>query len=109
LKPGELREVKRADVSGREFGEFYSDEATGVGPWFNQFKDPVVKFVSGGSAGIVTEPASGYSFRKSETVPELALLQRQAAYMDSAEYKVIKAYAEAGKEPPPELLAKLRK
>jgi hypothetical protein len=52
LKPGELREVVKTDRAGREIKEFYSDEQTGVKPWMEQFKSPVIKYVSGGSAGI---------------------------------------------------------
>ena len=109
LKPGELREVVKHDASGRPYSEFYSDEATGVKPWFDQFKDQTVRYVSGGTAGINTDPPDGYNFLKYETIPELIELQRRAAYLDSAEYKVIKAYRDVGKEPPPEVLAQLRK
>jgi hypothetical protein len=112
LKPDELREVKRSDASGREFSEFYSDEATGVKPWFEQFKEPVIKYVSGGSAGIATPdapPSSKYSFDKAQILPELVALQRRAAYADSAEGKLIAAYAAVGKVPPDEVLAKVRK
>ena len=58
LKPGELRDVTKIDRAGREVKEFYSDEATSVKPWMDMFKQPVVKYVSGGSAGIATENPS---------------------------------------------------
>jgi hypothetical protein len=109
LKPGELREVIKKDRSGREIHEFYSDEQTGVGPWFSQFKQPMVKHVSGGSKGINTEGSNEYHFNKSETVPELVALRKIQAYTDSAEYRIVKAYADVGKAPPDEVLAKLRK
>jgi hypothetical protein len=108
LKPGELREVVKVDRGGREVKEFYSDEATGVKPWFNQFKSPLVKYVSGGSAGISSSPAAEYSFDKSH-LPEFAELQRREEYKNSAEFKVIEAYALAGKEVPNEVLEKIRK
>ena len=109
LKPGELREVVKTDRSGRPHIEFYSDEATGVKPWMDQFKPQVVKYVSGGSAGISGAPPSGYIFNKSQTIPELVALQKHAEYLDLTEYKVIKAYADAGKVPPESVLASLRK
>jgi hypothetical protein len=108
LKPGELREVVKTDQSGRPVIEFYSDEATGVKPWLDMFKPQVVKYVSGGSAGISQDPSSTYSFDKASIVPEYVELQRRAAYQDSAEYKVTEAYRAAGKEVPPEVLANLR-
>jgi hypothetical protein len=110
LKPGELREVIKTDRGGRQIHEFYSDEATGVKPWLDMFKPAVIKYVSGGSKGIATndDPTGHYNFNKSQIIPELVELQRQAAYMDSAEFRIIKAYAEAGKVPPAEVLAKLK-
>jgi hypothetical protein len=42
LRPGELREVVKEDASGRPVYEFYSDEATGMKPWMNQFKGPTI-------------------------------------------------------------------
>jgi hypothetical protein len=71
-----------------------------------------VKYVSGGSAGIATTdypPSATYHFHKHEILPEILALKEQAAYQDSAEYKVIKAYADVGKVAPEEVLAKLRK
>jgi hypothetical protein len=111
LKPGELREVVKTCRAGREIHEFYSDEATGTKPWLDAFKDPIVRYVSGGSQGIATTdnpPSSMYHFHKHEIIPELIELQRQAAYQDSAEYKLIKAYADVGKVAPEEILAKIR-
>ena len=109
LKPGELREVVKIDRAGREIKEFYSDEATGVKPWMDQFKPQVIKYVSGGSQGIATGQTSDYySFDKAQIVPEYVALQERAAYQDSAEFKIIKAYADAGKVPPEEVLAKVR-
>ena len=109
LKPGELREVVKHDQSGRPYYEFFSDEHTGVGPWFNAFKPQVAKYVSGGSAGISDSPPNGYSFNKAQMTPEIIELQRRAAYLESTEYKIIKAYADAGKVPPESVLASLRK
>lgn len=112
LKPGELREVVKHDQSGRPYSEFYSDEQTGVGPWFQQFMPEVIKMVSGGSKGIATPenpPGSGYSFNKADTLPELVELQRQAAYKDLAEYKIVKLYADMGKDVPPEVLSQLKR
>ena len=62
LRPGELREVTKTDAGGREIKEFYSDEQTGVSPWFDQFKPQLVRYVSGGSAGFATpdNPPSSY-------------------------------------------------
>jgi hypothetical protein len=111
LRPGELREVIKTDAGGREIKEFYSDEATGTKPWLDQFKDQTIRYVSGGSAGIATpdnQPSNTYHFHKHEYLPELIELQKQAAYLDSAEFKVIEAYAMAGKVAPEEVLAKVR-
>jgi hypothetical protein len=111
LKPGELREVIKQDASGRNVHEFYSDAETGVSPWMDMFKPQLVRYVSGGSAGIATPdnpPSSTYHFHKADILPELIELQRQAAYQDSADFRVKEAYALAGKEAPEELLAKVR-
>jgi hypothetical protein len=108
LKPYELREVVRTDASGRETREFYGEHPS---VWMDAFKPPLVKFVSGGSQGIATPDSpqlrQGYTFSKDD-LPEIQALRRQQAYADSAEFKVIKAYADAGKTPPPEVLAKVR-
>ena len=111
LRPGELREVIKTDASGRNVHEFYSDAQTGVKPWMDMFKPQVIRYVSGGSAGIATpdsQPLSMYHFAKHEILPELIEVQRQLAYQDSAEFKVKEAYALAGKEVPEDVLAKLR-
>ena len=111
LKPGELREVIKTDRAGREIHEFYSDETTGVKPWLDAFKPQLIKYVSGGSAGIATTdnpPSSMYHFHKADILPELVALQEQVAYQDSAEYKVRKVYHEIGKEVPEEVLAQVR-
>jgi hypothetical protein len=111
LKPGELREVIKHDHSGREVHEFYSDAETGVSPWLDAFKPQLIKYVSGGSQGIATTdnpPSSMYHFHKQDILPELMELQRQAAYLDSAEYRVRKVYEDIGKEVPEEVLAKVR-
>jgi hypothetical protein len=111
LRPGELREVIKHDAAGREIHEFYSDAETGVKPWLDQFKPQLVRYVSQGSEGIATPdnpPSPMYHFHKADILPELIELQRQAAYLDSAEFKVIKAYRDVGKEPPEEVLAKVR-
>jgi hypothetical protein len=107
LKPGELREVVKTDRAGREVKEFYS--LSGPSIWMDQFKDPMAKYVSGGSKGIATGPTSDYyNFDKANIVPEYVALQERAAYQDSTEYKLIQAYRDVGKEPPPELLEKIR-
>ena len=49
-----------------------------------------------------------YHFHKADILPEYIELQRQLAYQDSAEFKVIQAYADAGKVAPEEVLAKVR-
>ena len=68
----------------------------------------MVKYISGGSNGIGASQSAEYNFQKSQVVPEIAAIKRQAAYLDSAEYKIIKAYAEVGKVPPDEVLAQVR-
>ena len=111
LKPGELREVIKHDAAGREIHEFYSDAETGVKPWLDAFKPQLVRYVSQGSEGIATPdnpPSPMYHFHKAEILPELIEVQRRLAYKDSAEYKVRMAYREVGKEPPEEVLAKVR-
>jgi hypothetical protein len=49
-----------------------------------------------------------YHFHKHEVLPELIELQRQAAYQNSAEYRVRNVYEDIGKEVPEEVLAKVR-
>jgi hypothetical protein len=110
LREGVLTERRRADQSGREFIEFYS--ASGPSIWMDQFADPVLKYVTGGSNGIANDtdrrPPNEYSFIKRNTNPELVALQKQAAYQDSAEFKVKEAYRQVGKEPPPDVLKMLK-
>jgi hypothetical protein len=109
LKEGVLTERRRADQSGREFIEFFSKSGPGI--WMKQFADPVARYVSGGSKGILTTDNSRppvYNFEKTRNNPELVALQREAAYQNSAEYKVIKAYRDVGQEPPANVLEKLR-
>ena len=110
LKEGVLTERHRTDRAGREITEFYSKSGPSI--WMDDFKEPIVRVVSGGSQGILTpdhQRPPTYNFRKSETIPELVALRKQAEYADSAEGKIVAAYAAAGKVPPPELLAPLRK
>jgi hypothetical protein len=99
LRPGEVREVTKVDRSGRPAIEFYSLD--GPSFWMKEFMDPVVRLVSGGSRGIATTDRSGYySFNKLQTNPELQAMVKHAEYMDSAEYKIAKAYTDAGLEAP---------
>jgi hypothetical protein len=101
LKEGVLTERHRQDASGREIVEFYSK--SGPSLWMNQFKGDEIRYVSGGSQGILDpdkpRPPT-HSFMKSQALPELRALQRQAAYQDSAEYKIAEAYRAVGKTPP---------
>ena len=110
LKEGVLTERRRADQSGREFIEFYSKSGPSV--WMDQFADPVLKFVTGGSNGIANDtdrrPLNEYSFLKRHTNPDLVALQKRADYADSAEFRVIEAYRKAGKEPPADVLRQIR-
>jgi hypothetical protein len=65
----------------------------------DQFKNPTIKYVSGGSKGIATKdrPISPtHNFMQSDTIPELIELQRRNTYNDSAEARLIKAYRDAG-------------
>jgi hypothetical protein len=101
LKEGVLTERHRQDASGREIIEFYSK--SGPSLWMKQFMGDEVKYVSGGSQGILDPDKPRppmHSFMKSQALPELRALQRQAAYHDSAEYKIAQAYKAVGKEPP---------
>ena len=97
LKDGELREVIKEDGSGRPIYEFYSK--TGPSTWMDSFKEPVMRYVSGGSKGIRTPDSpkqNTYNFMKSQTSPEIAEMRRQAAYADSPEARIIQAYRDAG-------------
>ena len=108
LKEGVLTERHRQDASGRPITEFYS--ASGPSIWMNTFADPVVRQVSGGSDGILTPDKPQppvYNFMKTQTLPELIEMRRQAAYNDSAEAKIIKAYKDVGKEPPADVMKKI--
>ncbi len=108
LKPGILTERKRQDASGREYTEFYS--ASGPSVWMNDFADPIVRYVSGGSKGFASpdNPApNDYSFLKTQTNPELVEIKRRAAYLDSAAAKVIQAYKDAGKTVPDDVLTQI--
>jgi hypothetical protein len=102
LKPGETREVKKVDRSGRTITEFYNyDNSPGL--WMNEFKSPLESYVSGGTAGICENPSSFYSFDKSH-LPEVKAALRQIAYDESPAGKRAKAFRDAGLEPPPELV-----
>ena len=106
LKPGELREVIKTDQGGHQISEFYSDEATGVKPWFDQFKPQEIKLVSGGSAGIATPdnpPASTYNFRKSQVLPEVVALLKRVADQDTPENRIAAAFKAAGMVPTDQL------
>jgi hypothetical protein len=97
LKEGVLTERHREDASGREITEFYSKSGPSI--WMNAFADPVQRFVSGGSNGILDpdkprQPT--HNFLKSQTTPELIQMRRLEAYRDSAEYKIIQAYKASG-------------
>lgn len=101
LKEGVMTERHRQDASGREIIEFYSK--SGPSLWMNQFMGDEVKYVSGGSQGILNPDKPRppvHSFMKHQTMPELVALQRRAAYQDLAEYKIAQAYKAVGKEPP---------
>jgi hypothetical protein len=110
LREGVLTERHRQDQSGRPIIEFYSKSGPSV--WMDQFKDPMIKMVSGGSKGILTpdhpRPPT-YSFNRTQMLPELVALQKQSSYQDSAEYKIAEAYRAVGKEPPADLLKQLAK
>jgi hypothetical protein len=99
LKEGVLLERRRQDQSGRETTEFYGRPSV----WMDDFKEPVTKYVSGGSQGIMTtdkpRPPT-HNFMKSSTVPELIELQKQIAYRQSPEYNILQAYQDAGLSPP---------
>ena len=106
LRPGEVREVIKTDRAGHQISEFHTKR--GPSFWMNDFADPVVRYVSGGSKGIATEDRSGtYKFDNSD-LPELREAARQMEYRESAEFKVQRAYAEAGLAAPAEVLAKIR-
>jgi hypothetical protein len=97
LKDGEVREVVKQDESGRPITYFYSKQ--GPSFWMDQFKHGTVKTVSGGLNGFATEENKGngwYRFDKCNTNPELRAIIAEAHRMDSTEYKIARAYIEAG-------------
>lgn len=108
LKEGVLTERHRTDRSGREVTEFYSKSGPSV--WMKQFWGNEVKYVSGGSKGILDPDKPRppvHNFLKSQSAPELIELQRRVEYQDSAEFKIIEAYKAAGKVPPADVLKKI--
>ena len=100
LKPGETREVKKIDRSGRPVTEFYNADNS-PDFWMDQFKPPLVSYVSGGSKGICENPGGFYSFDKSH-LPEVQRMKRQADYDESPAGIRAKAFREAGLELPKE-------
>jgi hypothetical protein len=102
LKPGETREVHKIDRSGRPITEFYNAEDS-PSFWMDEFKSPTIAYVSGGSAGINTNPSGYYSFDKSH-LPEIQRMKRQVEYDESPQGKRAKAFRDAGLEPPDELM-----
>jgi hypothetical protein len=99
LKPGETRAVVKVDRAGREITEFFNAENRCA--WMDDFKPQTISYVSGGSAGIATTDRGGvYRFDKENIVLELIELRRQQEYMESPEYRIKKAYVDAGLEPP---------
>lgn len=100
LRPDELRAVEKIDRSGRAITEFYSKRGPSI--WMDEFKGDTIRMVSGGSAGILTDEHRGsgwHDFTKAN-LPEVREIARIMAYQDSAEYKIAKAYRDAGKELP---------
>jgi hypothetical protein len=101
LKEGVLTERHVPDASGREITKFYSKSGPSV--WMDTFKDPVMRYVSGGSNGILDPDKSRppvHNFIKTRTTPELVEMRRLEAYHDSAEYKIAEAYKAVGLPPP---------
>jgi hypothetical protein len=108
LKEGVLTERHKEDASGRPITEFYSKSGPSI--WMKQFMPSEVKYVSGGSNGILDPDKprpSTHSFMRTQTTPELIEMRRLAAYHDSAEAKVIAAYKAVGKEPPDDVMKKV--
>jgi hypothetical protein len=103
LRPGETREVQKIDRSGRPITEFYNCENS-PGFWMNEFKPPLESYVSGGTAGINTNPSGYYSFDKSH-LPEVQRAQRQLDWENSTAGKIAKVYRESGKEVPREFMS----
>ena len=101
LKEGVLTERHRQDASGREIIEFYSK--SGPSLWMNQFMGDEIRYVSGGSQGILDPDKPHppvHNFIKTRTTPELIEMRRLEAYHDSAEYKIAEAYKAVGLTPP---------
>jgi hypothetical protein len=109
LRADVLTERHIEDASGRPITKFYSKSGPSI--WMDSFKDPVMRYVSGGSLGILDpdkpRPPT-HNFLKSLTAPELIEMRRLEAHQDSAEYKIAQAYKAVGKVPPDDVLAKLR-
>jgi hypothetical protein len=83
LRPNEVREVTKIDRAGRPVTEFH----TKLGPmfWMQQFTDPLISLVSGGTQGIGRDVNSwSYRFDKSNYVPEAIAMKRQAEYEASS-------------------------
>jgi hypothetical protein len=102
LRPNEVREITKIDRAGRPVTEFH----TKLGPmfWMQQFTDPLISLVSGGSAGIGRDVNMGcVRFDKSNYVPEAIALKRQAEYEASSEYRIKQVYVENGLVPPSDL------
>jgi hypothetical protein len=96
LRPGETRMVEKIDRSGRPVIEFFNAENS-PSFWMDQFKSPTIAIVSGGSQGFAQKDLGGtYRFDKSSFIPELVALQEREAYEQTAEYKIKKAYSDAG-------------
>ena len=94
-RSGEAKNLKFSEVDLERRVATLGNTKTGL----DLFKDPVERYVSGGSTGILDPDkprAPTHNFLKSQTAPELIALQHQAAYQDSAEYKIIEAYKSAG-------------
>jgi hypothetical protein len=101
LKEGVLTERHIEDASGRPITKFYSKSGPSV--WMDTFKDPVIRYVSGGSNGILDPDKPRppvHNFIKTRTTPELIEMRRLEAYHDTAEYKITEAYKAAGLPPP---------
>jgi Arm DNA-binding domain len=101
LKEGILTERHIEDASGRSITKFYSKSGPSI--WMDTFKDPVMRYVSGGSNGILDPDKPRppvHNFIKTRTTPELIEMRRLEAYHDSAEYKITEAYKAVGLPPP---------
>jgi hypothetical protein len=86
LKDGEVREVIRLDDSGRPFHTWHNNPPS-CGFWLDQFREPVLRFVSQGSNGIATErrpPAPGHEFSRAD-LPEARAMHRLALEAEHGE------------------------